>query len=247
MLDFTRQLTIGSAVHYVTHRAIGRKHPLRLHMKSGARFELRPVTRDNIDYGVAYEIFVHRFYDNKGLLTPDSVRLVVDLGANVGYSVLYFLHEYPSCRVIAFEPHPARVAQLRRNLEIDGTQSRVELHEFAAGASNRTMRLTDERATSSLTDRVATDTLPVEVEDIFPLLQNKRIDILKMDMEGGEYEIMEDARFESLDVGAVVMEWHARGPGADDKLWCQERLRRLGFSMQEIFDEVTHGMFWATR
>lgn len=219
--------------------------PIRISMRIGARFELTCNGSSNNDYGVAYEIFVHEFYKDDGVLLPKDTRLVVDLGANVGLSTLYFLHKYPSCRAIAYEPHPAYAAQARRNLSLDGTGHRVEFHQKAAGATDRTMYLTDLGAGSALTETASPAAIPVEAEDIFPCLLGRQIDILKMDIEGGEYEILADPRFEQLNLGAVVMEWHSRGGAQEDRRWCEQRLRRMGLTISEIFTNKDYGMFWA--
>lgn len=87
----------------------------------------------------------------------------------------------------------------------------------------------------------------MDVIDIFPLLSGEHVDLLKMDIEGGEYEILADERFSELQIDAIVMEWHTRGGGINDKRWCQERLGSLGFVIDDIFTEPSHGMFWATR
>ena len=247
MLDFTRQQTITSALRYTVHRKFGRGRPVVIRMKAGPRFELRLSDTTNNDYGVAYEIFVHGYYKYPGKVPSDDVKLVIDMGANVGYSVLYFLHQYSSCRIIAFEPHPVHAAQVLRNLELDGTRSRVDLYPKAAGASQRMMRLTDCKSSARLTEHDAANSFPVEVVDVFPVLSGRRIDILKMDMEGGEYEILGDPRFSTLDIGAVVMEWHSRGNGTQDRRWCEGRLHDLGFTISEIFAEPHYGMFWAIR
>jgi len=248
MFDFTRQLTLGSALLYAKWRAGGRSGPVTLALKSGPRFELRPDSCGNNDYGVSYEIFVLDYYDDRGRIAANDVKLIADLGANVGFSLLYFLHQYPHCRILAFEPHPSHYAQARRNLAVDGTAERVELYQVAAGASARAMRLTDRRSSSTLAEEAgASDTLAVDVADIFPLLEDKRLDILKVDIEGGEYEILSDPRFEHLDVGTIVMEWHSRGGGIEDKEWCEQRLCGLGFTIEEIFTQASHGMFWGWR
>jgi FkbM family methyltransferase len=247
MLDFARQLRFGSAVNYIIRRIVNRESRVVVHTRIGPKFELRFNFSGNNDYGVAYEVFVHDYYSDRGRLRRDDVELVVDLGANVGYSTLYFLHHFHQCRVIAFEPHPGHAAQVIRNLQLDGSLNRVEIHKKAAGASQRVMRLTDETTSSTLTERIGADTLPVEVVDVFPMLSGRRIDILKMDVEGGEYEILADDRFATLNVGAVVMEWHSRGQGLEDKRWCESRLQSLGFVIDEIFSQPGYGMFWARR
>jgi hypothetical protein len=114
------------------------------------------------------------------------------------------------------------------------------------------MQLSDKGSSSSLSENAtgAIAALSIEVVDIFPSLVGKRIDLLKMDIEGGEYEILADARFDELNIGAIVMEWHARSEtslGFHDKRWCQRRLEGLGYQIQEIFTQPRNGMFWATR
>ena len=248
MLDFTNQLSYLSAFSYVAWRARGRPGPVILALKSGPRFELRPNSFGNNDYGVAYEVFVHEYYDDHGRMPVNDVKLIVDLGVNVGYSLLYFLHKWPRCRIIGFEPHPRHVVQAARNLALDGSQQRVELYDKAAGAKTRPQRLTNRVSSSSLTDDASPDTFSVNVVDIFPILNGKRLDILKMDIEGGEYEILADARFEQLDVNAIVMEWHSRGNGVQDRRWCEQRLTDLGFEIEEIWTiPELGGMFWAVR
>jgi len=244
MLDFARILSPLSVCSYAVWRLAHRRDPIVLTTRLGARFELRPKCNENNDYGVAYEVFVHNFYKDR---PPESenVRLVVDLGANVGYSLLYYLHAYKNCYIIAFEPHPGHAAQAVRNLNIDGSRERVQLYPKGAGAYERKMRLTDSGTSSTLTEVNAKDTIGVEVVDIFPILEGRRIDILKVDIEGGEYEILKDPRFSRLDVGAIVMEWHSRGGGLADKAWCEERLKTIGYGIEDIFTSPTHGMFYA--
>lgn len=249
MLDFTRTLSLASAIRFGARRIIKGDYPITVTLRSGARFELRGGKTDenNYDYGVAHEIFVQRFYDDGGYLASDNVRQIVDLGANIGFSLLYFLHKYNSCHIIAYEPHPGLAAQAERNLLLDGNRDRVELCVKAAGAVTRPMYLTNLGMGSSLTAIESSATVAVEVEDIFPRLLRQRIDILKMDIEGGEYEILNDHRFEQLEINNIVMEWHSRGGRINDKLWCERKLQNIGFSIVEIFTNCDYGMFWARR
>jgi FkbM family methyltransferase len=60
----------------------------------------------------------------------------VDVGANVGVYVLQFAHwSSPSGRVVAFEPNPAACAMLRRHLQWNGIESRVDTVPVAVGAA----------------------------------------------------------------------------------------------------------------
>jgi FkbM family methyltransferase len=216
-------------------------------MRSGVRFSLRHDQSENNDYGIAYEIFVHDLYAPPVAFPPHSVKLIVDLGTNVGLATLYFLNRFPDAHAIGLEPHPGHFRQAMQNIESNGFSNRISLHNKAAGAKSRAMHLSDKGTSSSLLDGDAEQGLQIDVIDLFSVLDGRRIDILKMDIEGGEYEIMADPRFKDLNIGAVVMEWHTRGGGDADRIWCEDRLREAGFRISPIFTEPNYGMFWALR
>ncbi len=245
MLDFTRRLTVPSAVAYGAWRLRKSTQAISLTFREGTRFELRPGRESNNDYGVAYEIFVERLYDDGGSIAREPVRLIVDLGVNVGYSLLFWLKEFPNARAIGFEPHPAHIQQARRNLEINGYLDRVALNQAAAGASNRRMRLTNKRSASTVTELELDGTFGIDMVDIFPLLLGRKIDVFKIDIEGGEYEILGDPRFEELNIDNLVMEWHGREDPDADRKWCETRMESRGYRLREIFRERKYGMFWA--
>jgi Methyltransferase FkbM domain len=85
----------------------------------------------------------------------------------------------------------------------------------------------------------------IEVTDFFALLAGRRIDILKIDIGGSEYELLEDPRFGDLNIRAIIMAWHERKDRPEGHAWCCERLRKLGFQLYPVFEQKTHGMMWA--
>jgi FkbM family methyltransferase len=216
-------------------------------LTNGFRFEFRARTPTENDYGVAYEVFMERYYDvPKDILDEKNVRLVYDLGANVGFSCLHWLATYPDARVIAYEPHPACVEQCQKNLALNGWESRVELHAAAAGTQFGRARLSNSGASSRVQNDGATG-FDVAVEDFFARSADDRIDILKMDIEGGEYALLEDERFSKLSFRVLVMEWHHSDRPERDGAWCRKRLTHMGFRTSTIFDAGDCGMFLAHR
>ena len=93
---------------------------------AGRRFEFP----DAASFLSAYEeIFVDEIYKFR----PTSERpFVLDLGANVGVSVLYFKLNYPAARITAFEPDPAIFEYLSRNVASYGLSEVTLLHEYGA-------------------------------------------------------------------------------------------------------------------
>ena len=248
-LAFTRALTPKSAVRYLAWRLGARRGDVWLQLHSGPEFpgpefQLRPNSAGNNDAGVAYEIFVHKYLRVPVRIPPERVSLIVDLGANVGMSCLYWLAAYWRAKVIAFEPHPGHAAQCRANLERNGFLSRATLHAAAAGTANGHAWISD-AGTSSQIGTVPDRGFEVQVVDIFSLLAGQRIDILKIDVEGSEYELLEDPRFGELDIRAIIIEWHERKDRPDGHAWCCKRLRELGFQLYPVFEQKTYGMMWA--
>ena len=65
------------------------------------RHPLRARLHNSSDLGVFYQIFVQQEYSS--LRSLEDVSLVLDLGANVGYSSASFLSCFPNSRVVAVE------------------------------------------------------------------------------------------------------------------------------------------------
>jgi hypothetical protein len=107
------------------------------------------------------------------------------------------------------------------------------------------------------------------LEEIFPFLEGERLmqphqvtvatrdvlpalsecDFLKLDIQGGEWDILMDARFEQVSPVALVAEAHPQGcPGDDPLTLATQRLEAAGFSLEP--PAAAHGgewVLWAVR
>ena len=256
-LLFARNLTMGSLARYLWWRLSGRSRPIVVQMRArskfhsypgtGPKFMLRGNGTKSSDYGVAYEIFVHRFYAPPVWIPRTRVKLIVDLGANVGMSCLWWLSNYWRARVVAFEPHPHHAEAARANFALNDFGSRVELYQAAVGPEAMTAQLSDEGSSSKISgdDKAG---FQVKVMDLFDFFAGRRIDILKMDIEGSEVELLADPRFALLDIGTVVMEWHSvNKDGRGGRDWCIGRLAACGFRTFVTAEMGPCGMVWGYR
>jgi len=118
-----------------------------------------------------------------------TAEVIVDCGANAGYASAYLLSRFPRARVVAIEPFPANAALCRRNLAPYGTRATVI---EAAIWSHCTRLVLDHVGGREWSIRVRA-VRPGEGGDIeaidLPSLGLKRIDILKIDIEGSEAEL----------------------------------------------------------
>lgn len=239
---FRDLLPVAGRVRYLMWHICGDSRPCKVRLKSGERFIMRPPPAN--DFGTAHEVFFENVYRFAGALDR-PVHRIVDLGANVGYSCIYLLHRFPAARLIAFEPHPLHVHLLEKNLELNGFLPRVKVIPAAAGARVRGCYLSDAGSSSALRSSPASDTIAVRCVDFFACVGAEPIDILKIDIEGGEYEILEDRRFALLSVRRLVLEWHAAGGVVDGERRCLDRLRALGYDAAAMISARDHGIVCA--
>jgi FkbM family methyltransferase len=142
--------------------------------------------------------------------------LIVDLGANVGFSLRYWQTLFPKARVIAMEPEPDNCSICWRNISSAGLEGQVNLLQAAAGAGRSRMRLLDvgQGEWAYRTEAVdasggpSVEALPLP-EILAAYAKDQIIDLLKCDIEGGEKELFADCRAWIGQVDAIVIELHA--------------------------------------
>jgi FkbM family methyltransferase len=239
-------LTPVSRARYLLWRASKSRGALDVATASGDTLVLRgPPSTDLL---TAYEIFLAGAYEPPSGLLPLEPKLVVDLGAHVGFTVLLWARRFPSARIVAFEPHPEHLELLYRHVLQNGLAERVEI--VAGGASNRSERgfLTNQECRSHVVESAFEAGYRVRMRDVFEELQGERVDFLKMDIEGGEFEILSDPRFAAVGVPVVVLEWHDTKKTPSGKAWCTERLTELGYRVANgKLSYPSAGVIWASR
>lgn len=114
--NLVSRLGIPAAVNYLFRKrvALGRPAQYTLH----PRRALHPLTvrAESSDIEVFHQIFIEEEYG--GLDGLRGVDLVIDGGANVGYSAAYFLSIFPDCHVVAVEPEPGNYAILQKRAAV---------------------------------------------------------------------------------------------------------------------------------
>jgi FkbM family methyltransferase len=172
--------------------------------------------------------------------------LIVDLGANIGLFGVDMLARFPGARVVGYEPEAENAGIHRHLIEITGND-RWSLVEACAGAEAGTVAFLPGQETGSrVLEDAGAGSVEVPMLDVLPLLGEA--DLVKIDIEGGEWPILADERFSA--VKAAVIEYHPHGcPGDDPRRTAHELLEGHGFDVAELFYEPDSrvGMVWATR
>jgi FkbM family methyltransferase len=161
----------------------------------------------------------------------------VDVGANVGaYSLL--AGGAVGASVIAFEPVPATVARLREQVVINRLGSRGELFNAGVGSAPGELHFTNNQDTINRvvlsgagpnTSRVAVTTLD---EALSPVIAGGGRYVLKVDVEGFEYQVLAGAERTLAASGFLALVIELNGSGA-----------AYGYSDRQIHDLlVGHGL-----
>ena len=133
---------------------------------------------------------------------------IIDCGANIGLSILYFKRLYPQSKIICFEPDENTFSILKRNTIEYGDS--VELHQKAVWTANTELTFYSEGslAGSLVVDFAQkNDIKKVQAID-FKQYLNKKIDFLKIDIEGAENKLIFDMENHLDQVEKMFLEYH---------------------------------------
>ena len=156
-----------------------------------------PVTvrMNSSDLSVFIQMFVLEHYHATTRIR--DAKVIVDCGANTGFSALFFLKHFPQARVIAVEPDPVNASLCRKNLQ--AFQDRVVILEKAIW--NRVTKLRFNEATRVPGEEWGIEVCEVSGDDasgtveatdipsIMAAAGIDRIDLLKIDIEKSETEL----------------------------------------------------------
>jgi FkbM family methyltransferase len=175
--------------------------------------------------------------------------VVLDAGANIGMFSVWAARRWPGARAIAVEPLPRNVELLRRNLALIGGD-----HEVVAAAATTADGevtfgggpFTNGRVLAG--DEAPEDRITVPARDVFALAGG--IDVLKLDIEGGEWPILADPRFTAALAPVVMLEHHPAGApeGATPEASAEALLDRAGYAARRTVTEYEGaGILWGVR
>ena len=155
------------------------------------------------------------------------VHRILDLGANIGLASLWLTTQYRATSVVAVEPALDNAKLARRNLE----QNRIRnvVIDAAAGSRDGSIGfISNPDSNLGMADYAASG--PVQLVSMKTVLQKycngEQIDLLKMDIEGGEHDLL-SSNLEWLQrVNAIIVEFH---PGKNGYSGLIDTLQREGF------------------
>jgi FkbM family methyltransferase len=186
---------------------------------------------------------------------------VLDLGGNIGLFGAFVMGRWPGATLHSFEPDPMNLQMLRRVISANGLQQRWTVTAAAVAVQDGTLEfvsgLFGESQIAGLAGEAnrgpapapLTDGRTISVAAVDLFAQDHDVDLIKIDIEGGEWPILTDPRLADLQARAIVLEWHAAAcPEPDARATALGRLAAAGYTgVHESEDFGYRGLVWAWR
>lgn len=180
---------------------------------SGQTVLVRPGTADQAVYD---EVFIEKEYD----LDYGEPKYIIDAGAHIGLTTVFFAAKYPSAKIVAVEPESSNFAMLLKN-----TSSLRNVSCVNAGLWSKTTRLRILNTNSDtwgfrVSETQSAEGIPaIGVSDLMNMFDLPQIDVLKLDVEGSEKEVLTHATEWMSNVSTMIVELHDRfQPGCTEAL-----------------------------
>jgi FkbM family methyltransferase len=227
-------------------RAHGLTEPVDLRTKDGLTISIRP------NYGDAMtiaEIFLDDCY-GRDLSLPQN-PVVIDIGGFIGDFALYAVKRLNARKVIVCEPAPRNWALLLKNIANNRYEDRIEPVNKAVTADGSSVMMNID-APDEFQSMVSAHCTGEEAMSIVPgislaqLLRDhaiESVDLLKIDVEGGEYAILEGMPADVFSrIRNIVFEYHDIEGGWAMLESVKQRLLREGYALH-----LHKGLGWASR
>jgi FkbM family methyltransferase len=183
---------------------------------------------------------------NFDFAVPVPPRFIVDAGANIGLVSAFLATRFPEARIVALEIDSANFEQLCRNVRsypnVVPMHAGLWSHATSVAVANPDSREWAFRATErpSIAEPSAERSVPAfSVADLMRRFNARQVDVLKVDIEGGELEVFGPEAEQWVDrVALIAVELHDRlVPGCErvvaDRL--QGRFTRSRSGQLDIF------------
>lgn len=181
------QTTPTGAVGQVTY------HGKPVHFREGTSDAL-------VIYEILFKGRRSEYWDSR-MPGPDNVKVIMDIGGNIGAASIFFNERYPTATIHVIEPVPGNFAILEMNAKSRGRSASIHCHALALSDKDGELEMIHSPSTTnnggwSFYQRGAAGgeekiSVPVRRSgDFVRALGLDRIDIIKIDTEGAEKEIL---------------------------------------------------------
>lgn len=148
----------------------------------------------------AFKFSVHGYFDWRNIIIAKSVLkfkegAIIEVGANIGTETISFsdIAKKYNTNVFAFEPVPSNYESLVRNKEVNHLNNLILFNTLVAEKTGKTFFNIPEGNNSGsghISNKSETNSREFEVVTLDGKLNNKKIALISVDVEGFEYQVL---------------------------------------------------------
>lgn len=192
--------------------------------------------RDDVDESIVNEVFKFREYRGTIEIIQNANGVILDVGAHAGYFSLWTAAQNPKAKIYALEPITENLDFLKQNIA-ENIFKNIKPENVALSKESGELNifLSEDSHNHSLLP-ISDKTRKIKAVNLTDFIKKNKIKIitlLKMDIEGGEYEIFENLDQEIFSkIENIFLEYH-ESESRNFKV-IENILRENGFSV-EVF------------
>jgi len=199
---------------------------------AGSEFKLFP--RVGADVSVMREIFKLREYRVVEEIIKSASEPILDAGAHAGFFCLYCRALNPKVKIIALEPEENNLKLLEKHLKENRTKGvQVVAGALASETGDRELTISDDSHNHYLSSESESGVLvrAFSLSDLGRTQKVQRFALIKMDIEGAEFEVFNNLKSEDYHLfKSVILEYH--NSRSNDYKEIEIKLRENGFGVQ---------------
>jgi FkbM family methyltransferase len=182
---------------------------------------------------------------------------VVEIGANIGTFAIYAATTEPNVRLYSFEPIKSNYDFLVKNIEENHCQDRIIPFNLGVAskkgkrkfylASSPEHSLYRDNGCDPSGESVSIDCL--SLNEILTANSISKVDLLKINAEGAEYEILYSTSKESFDkIDEIRMEYHKQSTENHNLECLMSFLKRMGYATTYLYEHKEgEGFVWVKK
>ncbi|MDF2550818.1 MAG: FkbM family methyltransferase [Chryseobacterium sp.] len=184
------------------------------------------------DIGVFYEVFWKKTYAKHLSLLKKEPKTIVDLGAHIGITSIYLSLKYPDAKIYAVEASAENFELLKANT--NSFKNIVCMNAAAYFEDGFVNFSNDELSYNQKISETGIFTKAISIETLKKNFKIPHIDLMKIDIEGGEIDLLSKQNLWLSSVDNIIIEIHH--PYTSQGL--NEDLKSFGFNIKRKEDSV---------